>query len=183
MATPPVFSAGAVLTAAQMNAVGLWKIAGASFTAVNTIDITGFSSDYEYFQLVLKAQRVDAVGSTTLSGQLYSGATQRATAYYGSTFYTNYLAASGNNSADNNATSFYFCTADSGSLNIVTSEMRGMTSGNFCGTVQQWESGAARSIFGGFFHNVSETNDKIRLTATSTNTVTGNWRLYGYREP
>ena len=34
MATPPDFTAGSVLTAAQMNAVGLWRITGCTVTSV-----------------------------------------------------------------------------------------------------------------------------------------------------
>ena len=50
MATPPVFSSAAVLTAAQMNAVGLWKITEVNFstTAIDGI----FTSDFDNYRIV-----------------------------------------------------------------------------------------------------------------------------------
>jgi len=47
MATPPTFSTGAVLTAAQMNAVGLWKVASTTFSGSSGVEIQNcFSADY-----------------------------------------------------------------------------------------------------------------------------------------
>jgi hypothetical protein len=54
MATPPVFTAGQVLTAAQMNAVGLWVVKPTTtFTAVSSIvadDV--FPTDFSTFMVV-----------------------------------------------------------------------------------------------------------------------------------
>ena len=57
MATPPVFSAGAVLTAAQMNAVGLWEIKTQTIgTGVASFEVTGaFSSDYDNYKIVINS--------------------------------------------------------------------------------------------------------------------------------
>jgi hypothetical protein len=42
MATPPDFSSGAVLTAAQMNSVGLWLVKTQTVgTAVSSVAVTG----------------------------------------------------------------------------------------------------------------------------------------------
>ena len=54
MATPPTFSSGAVLTAAQMNSVGLWlvktQVVG---TAVSSVSVTSaFSSDYNNYKII-----------------------------------------------------------------------------------------------------------------------------------
>ena len=49
MATPPTFSSGSVLTAAQMNAVGLWLVKTQTVgTAVSSVSVTDvFSSNYD----------------------------------------------------------------------------------------------------------------------------------------
>ena len=54
MATPPSFFAGAVLTAAQMNSVGLWLVSSTTIgSAVSTINIDGcFTSDYRNYLIV-----------------------------------------------------------------------------------------------------------------------------------
>jgi hypothetical protein len=54
MATPPDFVAGQVLTAAQMNAVGLWEIRTETFSAVTTINFPNdtFTSDFDNYRLV-----------------------------------------------------------------------------------------------------------------------------------
>ena len=60
MATPPVFSSGAVLTAAQMNSVGLWFVGSTTNSGTTTAVLDGcFSSDFRDYLLV-----VDATGGT-----------------------------------------------------------------------------------------------------------------------
>lgn len=51
MATPPTFSSGAILTAAQMNSVGLWLVKTQTVgTTVSTAPVTGaFSADYNNY--------------------------------------------------------------------------------------------------------------------------------------
>lgn len=92
MATPPVFTAGSVLTAAQMNAVGLWRITsctvtsvgGTAATASNGVITVGtsntsltisnaFSADFAAYKIIYTG----GVGSATtnLTLQLGSSAT------------------------------------------------------------------------------------------------------------
>jgi hypothetical protein len=56
MATPPVFSAGAVLTAAQMNAVGLWLVKTDTIaTAATTKTVSSaFNADFEAYRILIK---------------------------------------------------------------------------------------------------------------------------------
>ena len=53
MTTPPDFSVGQVLTAAQMNAVGLWLVKEVTIgTGVSSVDVTAaFSSDYDNYRI------------------------------------------------------------------------------------------------------------------------------------
>jgi hypothetical protein len=70
MATPPTFTAGSVLTAAQMNAVGLWKITptsvsgtGASISNGDVVVASGgsnftvngaFTSDFSNYKIIIR---------------------------------------------------------------------------------------------------------------------------------
>ena len=98
MATPPVFSAGAVLTAAQMNKVGMWLITPSSVTngtlsgsvvtinsAVTSVTVNGvFSADFDQYQIVL----ANTVASAGCNMAIQYGSTT--TGYYGSQYYDFY---------------------------------------------------------------------------------------------
>ena len=66
MATPPTFSSGAILTAAQMNSVGLWLVKSQTIgTGVSSVTVTGaFSADYNNYLIQVNG------GSTSLSGSV-----------------------------------------------------------------------------------------------------------------
>lgn len=87
MATPPTFSAGSILTAAQMNSVGLWLVKTQTIgTAVSSVAVTGaFSSDYDNY-LITIAGGTHSTGSAGFYLQM--GATT--TGYYYSFSYTAY---------------------------------------------------------------------------------------------
>ena len=78
MAVPPVFVSGQVLTAAQMNQIGLWEIyprtaytSATSFTRDNI-----FTSDYENYLI-----RIASVGAAAVTAQLRVGGVAAATNY------------------------------------------------------------------------------------------------------
>jgi hypothetical protein len=53
MATPPDFTTGQVLTAAQMNAIGLWEVATLTITnATSGFTDTAFTSNYKNYRIV-----------------------------------------------------------------------------------------------------------------------------------
>jgi len=115
MATPPTFTAGSVLTAAQMNAVGLWRITsctvtsagGTAATASNGVVTIGtnntsitvanaFSADYENYKIILAG----GVGSANGNIQLQIG--NAVTGYYGICIYGPYTATTVTNLPANN---------------------------------------------------------------------------------
>ena len=87
MATPPDFSSGAVLTAAQMNAVGLWLVKTQTIgNAVSSVTVTGaFSADYDNYLITVSG------GVNSLDGNVLDikfGST--VTGYYFSMIYTSW---------------------------------------------------------------------------------------------
>jgi hypothetical protein len=103
MATPPDFSSGAVLTAAQMNSVGLWLVKTQTIgPAALSETVTGaFSADYDNYLI----QIIGGTASTEDNGFLTFGST--ATGYYGILQYAS-AAAAGTyiGAGDNNAAQF-----------------------------------------------------------------------------
>jgi hypothetical protein len=67
MATPPDFTTGQVLTAAQMNAVGLWLIDEVALTTVTNNISNVFSSDFNAYKIV-----VSNLNNATTSTRLVS---------------------------------------------------------------------------------------------------------------
>ena len=66
MATPPDFSSGAVLTAAQMNSVGLWLVKTQTVgSGVASVAVTGaFTTDYDNYKIVWSNGVLSAIGET-----------------------------------------------------------------------------------------------------------------------
>jgi hypothetical protein len=85
--TFPSFSVGEVLTAADMNAVGLWLVKTQTVgTGVSSVTVTGaFSADYDAYKIV--ATNVTTTGNGIVSFGL-GGIT---TGWYGNLIYANFL--------------------------------------------------------------------------------------------
>jgi hypothetical protein len=117
MATPPDFTAGQVLTAAQMNAVGLWKITPSSVsgtgatiagngdvvvssggTSVTIVDC--FTSDYSNYKVIVSNIQLASTAGMTV--QLRTASTTKTTGYYWAGYLVNYTA--GFASADSRGT-------------------------------------------------------------------------------
>jgi hypothetical protein len=93
MATPPDFYAGDVLTAAQMNAVGMWKItptvSGTGVTVNSAGDvvltaapepyINAFSADYRNYRIICQLTGFSG-GAAALAVRMASGTTPNTTA-------------------------------------------------------------------------------------------------------
>ena len=78
MAVPPVFVAGAVLTAAQMNQIGLWRTkAQTSFSAASSVVADNvFTSDFESYCVIV---RYTTTSTTGIAFQLRVGGVTAAT--------------------------------------------------------------------------------------------------------
>jgi hypothetical protein len=80
MATPPVFVAGQILTAAQLNAIGMWEVkTQTAFTSANTVTIDNiFTSDYTNYLIKLTGT---ATGGSAVTTQYRVGGVAAATNY------------------------------------------------------------------------------------------------------
>ena len=85
--TFPVFSAGEVLRAQDMNAVGLWLVKTQTFSAQTNCDVTAcFSADYENYIAIVRLSS-SATGQYT-NVQLLNGSTPKTTNYSRAGFVT-----------------------------------------------------------------------------------------------
>lgn len=201
MATPPDFTTGQVLTAAQMNAVGLWRITGltASFTggtagsvsngvitvgSNNTvITVTDcFNADFKNYLLHIKTNS-NSVSNADIQLQLRtSGGSTSTTGYYGMWIYASYsttsVAAAGNN---NGAYFSFFANAlGTNGFNATATIMspnearRTMVSSNTA-------RGDIAGTYNGY-HDVGTAYTSCVLTCGGGNMTGGTIVFYGYNE-
>lgn len=88
MATPPDFTTGQVLTAAQMNAIGLWLVKTQTIgTAVATVNVTScFTSDYDNY-CVLWSDVTASTSGNVFYLRMLTGTTPTTANCYGNTYY------------------------------------------------------------------------------------------------
>lgn len=177
------FAVGELATAADVNTYlansGLVYVSSGSFTTASSFEATGLTNDYTYFKLVFSANT-----STTANYQavLYNGATARNSLYYAGVGFAAYDNTVGGANSSNNASFFYAGQGTSAYRSQTVIEFRRKTSEQFTFTLQAFEANTFRSIHSAGFRNATDAFDRIRITP-SAGTATGEWRLYGYREP
>ena len=179
MATPPDFVAGQILTAAQMNKIGLWLVKTQTIgTAVSSVAVTNaFSADYENYKIIVSG----GVGSGDSNLLLTLGAS--ATTYYWGQPNVPYSTGTVAGAAGNNTTSW---RAGFGSLNALQmncdlfqpnvakfTAMQGMIAGVAT-------TGTGSSVGG--YHATATAYTDFTITP-STGTITGGTiYVYGYRD-
>lgn len=111
MPTPPDFSVGQVLTAAHMDAVGLWLVKKQAIgTAVTSQTVTSaFSADFRNYRVIMTGCQPTATDSFRL--MMGSGAT---TGHYGSMYYDRFDGAVTGTLRVNNGPSVYAVLNESG---------------------------------------------------------------------
>ena len=180
MAVPPDFTAGQVLTAAQMNAVGLWLIKTESVgTAVSTVVVSSaFSADYTHYKVIYDG----GVGSTAQYLLITLGST--ATGYYygvhGTTFNNTTATAAGNNTTSWIAG---YSTTVSNSMNCDIYNPQAADETMY----ETRFNGAVAGITGATYYAGGLLNNTTAYTAftvaTSGGTITGGKIfVYGYRD-
>jgi hypothetical protein len=178
MATPPDFTTGAVLTAAQMNGVGLWlvktQVIGSGVATVVVTD--AFSADYDNYRIILSDTSMSAGDRIKMTLNGSTGSTYRFGGWRSS-----YGAAVIDSEQGNNQANW-------------TVALPG-TSGRISGTIdifspQKAQPTSFSSAFGGptFAMQMSgfDTNAAASVTFTldpdgATTFTGGTIRVYGYR--
>lgn len=181
--TYPVFSAGEVLGAADMNAVGLWLVKTQTFSAATNCDVTGvFSADYENYVAVVRVAASLTGQYTNL--QLLNGTTPKAVNYNR----TNFVATSGAVLAiDSNATAttaWRLCGQSATAQFTTVSFYRPFTSATTGYHAQSSYTTPSNFQFytaaGEQTENYSATGFRIYADGNAA-TYTGTVRVYGYR--
>lgn len=183
MATPPVFTSGAILTAAQMNSIGMWKISsGTSSLSTTPTQFTSVFNNTDYPNYKLLITTTAASTSNRVNLKFLSGTTPASSAYYGGGI-------GASNSVD---IPVYFersSNASSLALQLTGNAATRIISMDIIAPNQ-----AIPTMYSGFFVEVNNANGMTwggtHLTATaydgfelvtSAGTQTVSYQLYGYR--
>ena len=182
MATPPDFTAGAILTAAQMNAVGMWFVKSSTVSgASELICDDAFSADFTNYRIVYTITAT----SNFIRMQLRSSSGNVAT-NYGNTATT----------TSDNSTIVTFLNAGAVSFDG-TKWLLGVTQPTFGSSDIFQPNLAANTFYDAHNAGISSTN-ALRLTAAGrhnantvctglrifpdSGTLTGTVAVYGYRD-
>jgi hypothetical protein len=190
MATPPVFSAGAVLTAAQMNAVGLWLIADASFTSSAAVNVSSvFSSDYINYRVLFVIESANSATTRTIKLRFRTSGGDDSTANY---YYGSQLSSFGGGTIDQaqgniNQTeailaNYYGYGGSTAGFNCDVFNPQISTKPTFMAGTGFGGNAAAQSVGGlavQFAANAAHTGFSVY---PSTGTITGRYAVYGYRD-
>jgi hypothetical protein len=175
MATPPDFVAGQILTAAQMNSVGMWLVKSQTIgTAVSSVTVTGaFSADYDNYVITVSG----GASSTNTTLNFRCGTT--ASGYRWSYVYTSYTNAPSGAGSGSDTSVVYCGFSNTSGINAVINVSGPFLSGptmitgdggsiaNFAGRVTGYEP-----------NNTSFTSFTL---VNGTGTMTGGTiRVYGF---
>lgn len=181
MATPPTFSSGAVLTAAQMNSVGLWLVKTQAIgSAVSSVTVSSaFSADYDNYLISVTGSSVSAnqpnllirVGATA-SGYFYGGT------------YVGYTSATVTGDASTTATGFVMGACGNGTAGGGTTHMTVTVRQPFVTQATMFNAANASvawsSVYNGIMNNGTSYTAFTLLPSSGTLTG-GTIAVYGYK--
>jgi hypothetical protein len=182
------FTTGEVLTAADTNTflanAGLDYVSGASFSNVTTADVTGFTTAYGTFRLVLNVTRHAGSGNSGVTATMRDATTGMITAYFGAAFQITYLGGTTTTGLRNNGADFYLVTVvNQISRCQVTLDISNMNqaSVNPCVAGVTYDGSQTGPAFIGY-ESTAKTISPDRIRIACAVGITGTWRLYGYRQ-
>ena len=175
----PVFSSGEVLTAANMNQVGLWLVKSQAVgTGVSSVTVTdAFTSEFENYLVTLSGGTV-SVSNADIAVQLRTGSTTSATGYYSSLIY--WSGAAINTFNLDNSTQWL----NAGGGATTSARMRCEVSGPFLAQPTGFFAVTPRNDIRGTssgFHSPSTSYNSIVVTPNGATLTGGTIRVYGYR--
>jgi hypothetical protein len=184
MATPPTFSAGAVLTAGQMNQLGLFLVASQAVgaSAVTSVDIDEcFSGEYDNY--LISFNGISASGNMSLLFALLSAGTPTSSGWVATEYYTSVGGTSLTGQLSNGAGAAAFCsaaTAASGLASVMEIQSP------FKAQQTRFQYSMADSAFYRFgfaLHTAATSYDGFRVTCTGGYTISnGVISVYGRRK-
>ena len=180
MTTPPVFVSGEVLTAAQMNSVGLWLIKTQTVgTTVSSVAVTSvFSSDFENYRVIYTG----GLGSTTDYLKLSLGSATAA--YYGSLFGSAYATGTTIGLGVNNQASFLYTGLMTSTYAMLSVDIfqPNLVKNTFIKSDWGFNlTGTGYSMFAGE-HSALTAHTGFTITPTSGTLTGGTISIYGYRK-
>lgn len=182
------YSQGEQATAALLNAYstngGLVYVSGATVSNVTTADITGFTTAYSQFRVILNMARHSGTGGSTVTMTFRDASSGYSTGYYGGGVDMNYLGTVSSYGARNNGADMpigsvyspdgilraYF---DVGGMN--SNAVRNTLSGN------SYDVAGTRNLAWGFEYAGPRTISPDRIRLTCGVGISGTWQVYGYR--
>jgi hypothetical protein len=174
----PVFTSGEILTAANMNQVGLWLVKTQTIgSAVSSVTVSdAFSADYDNYRIIVSG----GVGSTAQAIGLRLGA--NATGYYSVTPVFPYAGGAVTNNNVNNGVSWTFAGVSSTVNNNLIVDIMQPFSTKVTTITGTYIVPAAAGNAGGFhgFHDNASSFSAFTLIVGGTMTG-GTIRVYGYR--
>ena len=179
MATPPTFTSGSVLTAAQMNAVGLWLVKTQTVgTGVASVSVSSaFSADYDNYKIIYSG----GVGSTLQSLQVSLGAST--TGYSSIVNYALYSAvATPVSTGNNNASKWGFVGYASTNYTSMTFDLINPYAALY--TTYGAAAWAAVTVAGtsSGIHTVATSYTGFTITPDTGTFTGGTITVYGYRK-
>lgn len=182
MATPPDFTAGAILTAAQMNKAGFWLIKTQTIgSAVTTTTVSdAFSADYENYRIIV-AGGVSSANTGNNNFAVTLGSTT--TGYYQGAFGLTYGGANAVSSVNNGAA--WLCGGQStSSLNMILDLFKPFAADEtFMSFSYSVMTTTGYGLPGAGYLNNTTSYTAFTITSVATTTHTGGTvYVYGYRD-
>lgn len=180
----PVFNVGEVLTANDMNAVGLWLVKTQTFTSQTNCDVTGvFSSSYENYVAVVRIA-ASTTGQYT-NVQLLNGTTPKTVNYSRAGFVVTSTNVTSADSGGTGQDGWRLGGQSSVAMYTTLKFYRPFTSAPTGYSTESVYTGPANFqwyVLGGEqTENYSATGFRILASGNSA-TYTGTVRVYGYRD-
>jgi hypothetical protein len=180
MATPPVFSTAQVLTAASMNAVGMWLVKSQTIgTTVSSVTVSdAFTSDYDNYKIIISGG-VGSTGGALLNMTLGSTVTGYYWAGAVSVWSTPALTQlSGSNTASWSRVAIANTNSLNGEIELFCPNLAKRTLYNARYVQTQVDGNAVGT--GGFLDNATQYT-AFTLTPSSGTLTGGTIAVYGYR--
>lgn len=177
----PVFTTGEVLTAANMNQVGMWRLGEFSITNATSGSIDSvFTTNYENYLVVWELTN-SSTNADNVFIKLRKSGTPSSTGYFNQWIYSTSIGSPLNANATNEARFTIGYAGNrraSGTLTIFLPRVSGTTAFTWQGGGTS-NGGTGLVASGQGVHTVSDVYDGFQVE-TATN-VTGKFRVYGYR--